>query len=152
MRLKSPATGIEPPEPRSTASLPHSAVRASRACFRWMPVVGTVMAGLPPCSVKVTVQSSGTAGAHVLAEGGADFVGVHARDKAEADLGAGFGRDHGLETFAGVAADHAVDLAGGARDRLLEDGAVLLAGGDRKADGSQEFVAVEAELTPSCRR
>ncbi len=78
----------------------------------------------------------------------ADGVRVLLPDEAEADLGAGPRRQHGLEAFAGIAALDAVDLAGRARPDHLERGAVLLARRLRQADIAKEPGIVEAEALP----
>src|SRR6185503_8549654 len=88
-------------------------------------------------------------GADMGAKRIADLVGIHVADEAERDLGAGLGRDHGLEALAGVAADHAIDLASWARPGLLENRARLLAGGDRQTDVAEEGFVVETERLPT---
>src|SRR5690606_29837523 len=85
---------------------------------------------------------------HMGAEGGTNLLRVLAGDEAEGNLGAGAGRDHGLEAVPDIAAAHAVDLAGRAGPELFEHGAALFAGWHREVDRAQKGLFVKAEPGP----
>ena len=82
-----------------------------------------------PYCVKADFAIGGDHIGDHFAETFADGVGVLIAHQTEADFRMGLGGQHGLETRAGIAAPHAVDLAGGARPDHLDRHAVLFAGG-----------------------
>src|SRR4249919_2902861 len=74
----------------------------------------------------------------IVAECLLDLLRVLAFDQTERDLGGRFRRNHGFRALAGIAADDAVDVAGRTRGYLLDQQAILFAGGNREADWLQE--------------
>src|SRR6476660_1441132 len=84
----------------------------------------------------------------VVAERLLDLLRVLAFDQTEGHLGGRFRRDHGFRTLAGIAADDAVDVAGRTRGYLLDQQAILFAGGDREADRLQERLRRQVESLP----
>src|SRR4051794_20333589 len=85
---------------------------------------------------------------HVIAEGLSDFLGLLAFDEAEGDLGGSLRRDDRFRTLTGVAADNAIDIAGRARGYLLDQQAILFAGGNRKPDRLEKRLRREIEILP----
>src|SRR5882757_5479566 len=84
----------------------------------------------------------------IVAERLFDLLRVLAFDQTEGDLGGSFRRDHGFRALAGIAADDAVDVAGRTRGYLLDQQAILFAGGDRKADRLQKRLRREVQVLP----
>src|SRR5947207_10697198 len=65
--------------------------------------------------------------AHEIVEGGANFLRVLPTDQAKRHLCHGLSWNDGFRPFAGVTADHSVDLSSRSRGNLLDQHAVLLA-------------------------
>src|SRR5205814_8748835 len=82
------------------------------------------------------------------AKGLTDLVGLLSLDQPERNLGGRFRGDHGLGALSGIAPDNAVDVAGRTRRNLLDQQAVLLAGGKRKPDRFEERIRREIKLLP----
>src|SRR5580692_10380635 len=87
-------------------------------------------------------------GGDVVAEGFADLSGVLPLHQTEGDFRGSLRRDHRLGTFADIAADDAVDVAGWARGNLLDQEPVFLAGRNRKPDRLEEGFRRQIELLP----
>src|SRR6185312_12178299 len=68
--------------------------------------------------------------------------------QTEGDLCRSFRRDHGFRALAGIAPDDAIDVAGRTRRYLLDQQAILFAGGDREADWLQERLRREVQVLP----
>ncbi len=63
-------------------------------------------------------------------------------------MGAGLGRDHRLEAFAGIAADNAVDLAGRAAAGLFEHRTAFSHSGLGEAGAREEGLLVIRQALP----
>src|SRR5207244_13249612 len=84
----------------------------------------------------------------VIADGLLYRLRVLAVDQTEGELCGSFRRDHGFRALAGIAADDAVDVAGRTRGYLLDQQAILFAGGNREADWLQERLRREVQVLP----
>ena len=104
----------------------------------------SAIAGALEWSLNSALQSPGSRARDIVAERFADLVRHLAFHQSERNLGGSLRRDHRLGALAGIAADDAVDVAGRARRNLLDQEAILLAGGKRQPDRLQERLRRES--------